>query len=72
MNLREQQFLTGASDLVRVLHLRGGRRVIVLDRIRRRRQAIRRLLEAGHRAIDVARVLHCEPKLVAHEQKNRK
>ena len=72
MNLREQQFLTGASDLVRVLYLRGGRRVIVLDRIRRRRQAIRRLLEAGYRDIEVARVLGCEPRLVCHEQKNRK
>lgn len=72
MNLREQQYLTGASHLVRVLYLRGGRRVVVLDRIRRRRQAIKRLLEIGHREIDIARVLHCEPCLIEHENRIRK
>ncbi|GHG24415.1 hypothetical protein [Paracoccus aerius] len=68
MNLREQQYLTGASHLVRVLYLRGGRRVVVLDRIRRRRQAIKSLLDTGIVSLMSPR---CEMTVVLNECKNR-
>lgn len=71
MNLSEQKFLTGATDLDRIVFARRGRRVIVLDPIRRRRQAIRLMLDRGHRVRDVARMLKCPMVLVLLEKKNR-
>ena len=72
MNLREQKFLTGASDLDRIVFARRGRKVVVLDRIRRRRQAIRAMLAIGHRVRDIARVLDCPEELVEREKISRK
>jgi transposase-like protein len=71
MNLREQKYLTGSSDLDRIVFARRGRKVVVLDRIKRRKQAIRVMLDAGYRARDIARVLSCSEDLVRRERKNR-
>lgn len=57
MNLRWEAFRAGSGVLVRVVYLRGGRRVVVLDRARRARSAARRLAAAGMPPREIAQQL---------------
>lgn len=57
MNLRWEAFRAGSGVLVRVVYLRGGRRVVVLDRARRARSAARQMAAMGVPPREIARQL---------------
>ncbi|MGA0615916.1 hypothetical protein [Paracoccus sp. KR1-242] len=48
MNIGWEIFRTGGAMVVRTVYLRGGRRIVVVDRAKKVRAAIRALAAKGH------------------------
>lgn len=54
MNPRWEVFRTGGAMIARTIYLRGGRRVVVVDRAKMARGAVRQLAKAGHSPRDIS------------------
>lgn len=65
MNPRLALYLSATAFVERTIHLRGGRRVLVICRRRRRRMIARAALAAGISARRVARALKCPERVIA-------
>lgn len=60
MNPRFFLFLSGAPYLARIIYLKGGRRVPVLDRTKRWRSAARRMKRDGRSDLEIICALGCK------------
>lgn len=57
MNPRWEIYRTGAAMVIRTVYLKGGRRVVVIDRAKMARSAARMLAASGHSPRQISRLI---------------